>query len=78
MSDFWLFNGRYLRMKNITLGYTLKSAWLKAASISKVRVYVAANDLFCLNAYPKGWDPETGGVGYPITMSLMVGASVEF
>jgi TonB-linked SusC/RagA family outer membrane protein len=78
MSDYWLFNGRYLRMKNIILGYTLKAAWLKAASISKIRLYVSANDLFCLNGYPKGWDPETGGVGYPITMSLMVGASVEF
>lgn len=78
MSDYWMFNGRYLRLKNLTLGYTFSQDWLKKMFVKKLRVYVAANDLFCLNKYPKGWDPEVGGIGYPITTSLMVGASVNF
>lgn len=78
MSDYWMFNGNYLRLKNLTLGYTFKQEWLRKAFVKKLRIYVAANDLFCLNRYPKGWDPEVGGIGYPITTSLMVGASVNF
>lgn len=78
MSDYWMFNGRYLRLKNITLGYTFSQDWLKKMLVKKLRLYIAANDLFCLNKYPKGWDPEVGGIGYPITTSLMVGVSVNF
>ena len=81
MSDFWLFNGRYLRVKNITVGYTLPSKWTKKAYMEKVRVYVAANDVGCWHNYPKGWDPERAAgttSGYPITATLMMGASVQF
>ena len=78
MSDYWLFNGRYLRMKNLTLGYTLPSIWTKKASIERIRLYVSGNDLFCLSGYPKGWDPEVKDTGYPITTSLLFGISVNF
>ena len=81
MSDFWMFNGTYLRMKNITLSYTLPSRAIEKAFgnvVKSIKVYVSANDLFCVNKYPKGWDPEVSGIGYPITTSAMLGASVTF
>ncbi len=78
MSDFWLFNGRYLRMKNLTLGYTLSSVLTKKISMNSVRFYISANDLFSLSKFPKGWDPEVGGTGYPINMSVLLGVSVNF
>jgi len=78
MSDYWLFNGRYLRMKNLTLGYTLPSALTKKANIKSLRFYIAGNDLFCLSGYPHGWDPEVSSTGYPITMSVLFGASINF
>lgn len=78
MSDYWMFNGRYLRMKNITLGYTVPSEITKKVSIRSLRFYVSANDLFCLNNYPKGWDPEVSETGYPITTSLLLGVSINF
>ena len=78
MSDYWLFNGRYLRMKNITLGYTLPTKWTKLAGMNQVRFYVSGSDLFCLNKYPKGWDPEVSTTGYPITSSVLLGVSVNF
>lgn len=78
MSDYWLFNGGYLRMKNITLGYTLPQKMTEKVTIKKARIYVAANDLFCLNNYPKGWDPELGSYSYPITTSILFGLSVNF
>ena len=77
-STFWLFNGSYFRLKNVTLGYTLPSAWTKQASIKKVRLYVSASDLFCLSKFPKGWDPEMGASAYPITTSILFGLSVNF
>lgn len=78
MSDYWLFNGRYFRLKNMTFGYTLPTAWTEKVMIKKARVYVAANDLFCISKYPSGWDPEMGSSSYPITTSLLFGLSVNF
>lgn len=43
-----------------------------------VRFYVSGNDLFCISNYPYGWDPEVSVTGYPITMSVLLGVSVNF
>lgn len=77
-SDFWIFNGRYFRLKNVTLGYTLPGEWTKKACIQKARVYFSASDLFSIDNYPKGWDPEMGVSAYPITTSLIVGLNLKF
>lgn len=79
MSDFWIFNGRYFRMKNITLGYTFPEKWLEKISVKSLRVYVAANDLFAISQYPEGWDPEASvSTASPITASVLFGLSVKF
>lgn len=77
-SDYWLFNGSYFRLKNVTLGYTLPAAWTQKVSIKKARLYFSASDLFCISNFPKGWDPEMGVSAYPITTSLVFGLSVNF
>ena len=78
MSDYWLFNGRYFRLKNLTFGYTLPKSLTEKASIKHARIYVSGNDLFCISKFPKGWDPEMGSSAYPITTSLLFGVSVNF
>lgn len=78
MSDYWLFNGSYLRLKNITFGYTLPDVLTQKAKIKRLRFYVSANDLFCISKYPNGWDPEVDGDSYPITTSVLFGASINF
>lgn len=78
MSNFWMFNGRYMRLKNLTFGYTLPQALTQKVTISRARVYVSANDLFCISKFPKGWDPEMGTTAYPITTSILFGLSVNF
>lgn len=80
MSDFWLFNGSYFRMKNITIGYTLPEKWMQKIFVKQARIYVAGNDLFCISKYPKGWDPEMPAekVGYPTNSSILFGLSVNF
>lgn len=77
-SDYYMFNGRYFRLKNITLGYTLPKNILEKVFIKNARLYVSANDIFCISNYPKGWDPEMGDSSYPITTSLLFGVSLNF
>lgn len=78
VSDYWMFEGSYFRLKNITLGYTLPVAWTKHVGIQKTRLYFSASDLFCISDYPDGWDPEMGVSAYPITTSLVMGIQVNF
>lgn len=79
MSDFWLFNSYYCRLKNLSLGYTIPQWITQKAFIQSLRVYVAANDLFCITNYPRGWDYEGyGSTGYPITKSFICGATINF
>lgn len=77
-STFWMFNGAYFRLKNITLGYTLPKNWTKRSGIDRVRLYASGSDLFCLSNFPDGWDPEMGTSSYPITTSLVMGIQVNF
>ena len=77
-SSFWMFNGSYFRLKNVTLGYTLPQQWTNTIGIDKARFYVSGSDIFCISNYPKGWDPEMGATDYPITTSLIVGIQVNF
>lgn len=53
-----LYNNRYLRVKNIQLGYTLPSELTRRYSIDKMRIYFSGNDLFEFSNLPKGFDPE--------------------
>lgn len=44
-SDFWKRNGAYLRLKNVTLGYTLPKAWTNKMGLSNIRVYANGTNL---------------------------------
>lgn len=77
-SSFWMFNGSYFRLKNVTLGYTLPAQWTNLIGIDKTRLYVSGSDIFCISNFPKGWDPEMGATDYPITTSLVFGIQVNF
>ncbi|MGV3587467.1 MAG: SusC/RagA family TonB-linked outer membrane protein [Adhaeribacter sp.] len=78
MSDYWLMDGSYLRIKNLTLGYNLPEILTSRIRLQGLRVYVAANDLKSFSKFPKGWDPEVDGSTYPIVTTLMGGLSVKF
>ncbi len=79
MSDFWLINSHYCRLKNLSLGYTLPSKITQKVFIQSLRFYVAANDLFCITNYPRGWDYEGyGSLSYPITKSFICGVNINF
>jgi len=79
-NDFWVLDGKYLRLKNIQVGYTLPESWLKVIHLNHLRIYCSAENLFSLNNYRKGWDPEMNVTGefYPILSTITMGVNVRF
>ena len=59
VSDRYVEDGSYLRIKNITLGYTFPKALLKKVRIENIRAYVNIQNLWTLTGYT-GYDPEVG------------------
>jgi TonB-linked SusC/RagA family outer membrane protein len=83
-SDWFLENGSYARVKNVTLGYTLPGTLTKRVGLNTLRVYVTANNLITITNY-SGFDPEVGmnnyGIDtgrYPQARSVFVGVNVNF
>ncbi|MCQ5224293.1 hypothetical protein NE676_24105, partial [Parabacteroides merdae] len=68
-SDFYIFNGAYMRIKNIRFGYTLRSEFTKKFFVNNLRVYFSANDLPAFSNYPEGFDPEWGDRAKDLIMS---------
>ncbi|MEH0153515.1 TonB-dependent receptor [Limibacter armeniacum] len=87
MSDRFLENGAYFRMKNIQIGYELPKATLSKINFSKMRIYLNADNLFTITDY-KGYDPEivpsnalTQGIDYgryPMYQTFTAGVQVTF
>ncbi|MCK0190382.1 TonB-dependent receptor [Arenibacter sp. F20364] len=78
----YLLNGAYLRIKNLTLGYSLPTEMLKKNGIDKLRLYVAGENLFSFNDYPDGINTElatqgSGGI-YPYITSYSIGLNLTF
>lgn len=59
ISDFYIEDGSYLRLKSIQLGYTFPVRLVKKAFIQNLRVYISAQNLFTITNY-SGADPEIG------------------
>jgi len=78
MSDFWMINGRYFRLKSVNLSYQLPTAFLNKYHVKGMGVSLSANDILTVNKFPKGWDPEMTSFTYPITASFLFGINVKF
>ncbi|MEO8764063.1 MAG: TonB-dependent receptor [Ginsengibacter sp.] len=62
-SSRYVSNGSYLRVKSVSLGYSLPTSLIKVAKLDRVRIYVRAQNLFTITKY-KGWDPEVSEDDY--------------
>ena len=85
-SDLYVHDASYLRLKNIELGYTLPQKLTQKVFISRLRLYVSAENLFTITKY-HGFDPEisSGGTSlgvdygvYPQARVWRVGFNLEF
>ncbi len=82
LSDRWLERGDYLRIKDVTLSYSLPQVALDKLHIKGLRFYVSGLNLFCFNDV-NFWDPEMGVTGggagvYPLTKSFVGGIELSF
>ncbi len=81
-SSRFLYDGSFMRVKNITLGYSLKKNWLETIHLSNVRVYLMAENPFTW-AKHKGMDPESALTGLtdndiPNVKTFTLGLNVGF
>lgn len=77
-------DGRYLRLKNVTLGYTFADKFIKKSHVFQgARIYVTGTDLWETTKIKDGWDPEAardaaGVKRYPFTRNFTFGANLTF
>ncbi|MFS8616689.1 MAG: SusC/RagA family TonB-linked outer membrane protein, partial [Solitalea sp.] len=79
-SSFWKTNVRYIKLRNLELGYSLPQKFLNPLSLSHVRFYIAGQNLFTISNLD-GVDPEgdaTNGLGYPTIRIVNFGLNVQF
>jgi TonB-linked SusC/RagA family outer membrane protein len=86
INDFYVEDGTYMRVKQLSLGYTIDPATLKRYGIDKARVFVQGANLFTITNY-SGLDPEVAGStssfgvdkgNYPPMKTFNVGISLTF
>ncbi|MGP1993232.1 SusC/RagA family TonB-linked outer membrane protein [Zobellia laminariae] len=86
-TDYWLDDGTFVRLRNISLGYTIPRDYTEKLGITKFRIYVAAQNPLTITKYD-GYDPEVGNNGlstrgidkgtYPVSSQIRTGLQIEF
>ena len=86
-SDYFLEDGSYFRIRNITLGYSFHELMGQDSFLTKARIYLTAQNPFTFTKY-NGYDPEIGGDGlflrgvdrgnYPVTRQFLLGFQLTF
>lgn len=80
----YMLNAAYLRVKNITIGYTLPQEWVRKAKLSRVRVFVSGDNLCEWSGVKPYFDPESitdtsaFGYVYPFSRQYSFGLNVTF
>ncbi len=86
VSDFFIHDGSFVRLRNISLGYTLPKSITDVIKINKLRIYVASENLLTFTKY-QGFDPEIGGGVfsngvdhgiYPQARTFITGLNITF
>ena len=86
-NSFYVEDGSYFRMQNITVTYNLPESVLNSLGMSKLKVFAGVNNVFTITGY-EGLDPSVGGAAdtnfgidlgnFPITRSWTLGVSAGF
>ena len=90
ITDEFVEDGSFLRLNQLTIGYSLADKWINKAYITKCRIYFQASNVFCLTKY-SGFDPEVDVLGsknplqpsvdysaYPKSRGFNVGINLSF
>lgn len=66
-------DGSFLKLSNVTLGYTFPARWVKKAGLASLRLYATGSNLFTWTPYT-GFDPESSTMGNSLTPGVDFGA----
>ena len=83
-STYWFWDASYLRLKFAQIGYSLPSGLLNAMRLGRLRIYLSGRNLYTLDRFVPGWDPEMevaaaqGGSHYPLARLFTLGVNVDF
>lgn len=78
-NDFFCSKSDFLRLKNLTVGYTIPQSISRQVHIDKLRIYFSGENLLTFtNMKFKDIDPEKGSIGYPIMRTFNFGLNVNF
>jgi TonB-linked SusC/RagA family outer membrane protein len=80
-SDYFITDGSFLRVQNITVGYNVKKGLIKG--INSMRIFLSGNNLYTFTKFNAGFDPEVGEDGinygsYPRPRAISIGLNVGF
>lgn len=81
VSDFWIQDASYVRMKNLQIGYTMPKSLVNAVGIQNVRFYYSVENLFTLHNMRLNVDPEIPSErasNFPLTRTHAFGVNVTF
>lgn len=82
VSSTWIFDASYLRVRNITVGYTFPTSLLQKVGVNSLRIYASGQNLFTFDNLPEGIDPlipnGTSGGYFPVTSATTFGLNVNF
>ncbi len=78
ISDKFLQNASYLRVKNITLSYTFPKEWIRKLQMHQFKIYSSVENVATYSSLPKGYDPESLSWSYPFYRTVSVGANITF
>ena len=71
-------DGSYIRLRNVSLGYTVPSRLLQNSFISGIRAYITAKNLYTYTRADLDYDPERGGSeNFPMTKLVVFGLNVN-
>ena len=81
-SDWYLEDGSYLRLKNLSVGYNVPDKIINKIGTSNIRLFLSGQNLLTFTKY-KGFDPEVGENGldmlkYPQSRTVLIGANINF
>src|SRR5690625_7796885 len=87
----YVINAAYLRLKDLSIGYSLPKSLLNNSLVQDARIYFSGSNLITITSLPDNMDPETAiasepdeggydqsGVIYPIARTLSLGVNLEF
>lgn len=77
MSDRYLSDASYFRIKNLTLSYSFPKRWIEKISLTSLRAFLSIENLATVSSLPEGIDPETLSWNYPASRTISFGISVS-